>query len=50
MKSAQQIKQDGTGVYCLTKKDAGEACKEARRYKITGDVNHWTRRRGKASK
>jgi hypothetical protein len=34
MKSAQQIQREGTGIYCLTKKDAGEAFRAARKVKV----------------
>lgn len=40
----------GDGVYCLSKQDAGLAHKEARRYKLKGEITYWNRRRGKAGK
>lgn len=40
---------NGDGVYCLTKKAAGEAHKAAKAYK-TEMTSFWTRKRGKASK
>ena len=49
MKSAQQIQQDGTGIYRLTKKDVGEAFRAARKIKIDS-MSFFTRKRGKASK
>ena len=41
---------NGDGVYCLTKKAAGEAHKAAKAYKMDGEVTYWRRKRGKASK
>ena len=49
MKSAQQIQHDGTGIYRLTKKDAGEAYRAARKVKVEF-TSFFTRKRGKGSK
>jgi hypothetical protein len=49
MKSAQQIQQEGTGLYHLTKKDAGEAYRAARKVKVEF-TSFFTRKRGKGSK
>ena len=40
----------GTGLYLMTRKDAGEAFKAARKVRVKGDVSYWRRPRGKASK
>ena len=49
MKSAQHIQKEGTGVYCITKKEAGETYRAARKVKVDY-VSYWSRRRGKGSK
>jgi len=49
MKSPQQIQQEGTGIYRLSKKDAGEAYRAARKIKVEF-TSFFTRKRGKASK
>ena len=49
MKTAQQIQRDGTGLYHLTKRDAGEAYRAARKIKIEF-TSFFTRTRGKGSK
>ena len=49
MKSAQQIQQEGTGIYHLTKKEAGEAYRAAKKVKVEFN-SFFTRKRGKASK
>lgn len=49
MKSPQQIQQEGTGIYRLSKKDAGEAYRAARKVKVDS-TSFFTRKRGKASK
>lgn len=40
----------GTGLYLMTRKDAGEAFRAARKVRVKGDVTFWRRPRGKASK
>jgi len=45
---AKKLNQ-GDGVYCLSKKDAGQAHKAAKAYKID-EVTYWRRKRGKGSK
>jgi hypothetical protein len=49
MKTAQQIQREGTGPYHLTKRDAGEAYRAARKFKIEF-TSFFTRKRGKGSK
>jgi hypothetical protein len=49
MKTAQQIQREGTGPYHLTKRDAGEAFRAARKVKVEF-TSFFTRKRGKASK
>ncbi len=49
MKSTQQIQQEGTGLYHLTRKEAGEAYRAARKVKVEF-TSFFTRKRGKASK
>jgi hypothetical protein len=49
MKTAQQIQREGTGPYHLTKRDAGEAYRAARKIKIEF-TSFFTRKRGKGSK
>lgn len=49
MKSAQQIQQEGTGIYHLTKKEAGEAYRAAKKVKVEFN-SFFTRKRGKAGK
>ncbi len=49
MKTALQIQQEGTGPYHLTKKDAGEAYRAARKVKVEF-TSFFTRKRGKGSK
>jgi hypothetical protein len=49
MKTALQIQQEGTGPYHLTKKDAGEAYRAARKVKVEF-TSFFTRKRGKATK
>jgi hypothetical protein len=49
MKTAQQIQREGTGPYHLTKRDAGEAYRAARKIKIEF-ASFFTRKRGKGSK
>ena len=49
MKTARQIQQEGTGPYQLTKKDAGEAFRAARKVKVEF-TSFFTRKRGKGSK
>ena len=41
---------DGTGLYLITRKDAGETFRAARKVRVKGDVSFWRRHRGKASK
>jgi hypothetical protein len=50
MNNRLKIEMLGTGVYHLTRKDAGEAYKAARKHRVKGDVTFWRRPRGKASK
>lgn len=45
---AKKLNQ-GDGVYCLTKQDAGEVHRIAKAHKIKGDVTYWNRKK-KASK
>ena len=40
----------GTGLYLMTRKDAGETFRAARKVRVKGDVTFWRRPRGKASK
>lgn len=49
MKTAQQIQREGTGPYHLTKRDAGETYRAARKVKVEF-TSFFTRKRGKASK
>jgi hypothetical protein len=51
MKERQVIKMsaEGTGVYQITKQDAGQIHKAARAYKMP-DVSYWRRKRGKGNK
>jgi hypothetical protein len=49
MKTAQQIQKEGTGPYHLTKRDAGEAFRAARKVKVEF-TSFFARKRGKASK
>ena len=49
MKTARQIQLEGTGPYHLTKKDAGEAYRAARKVKVEF-TSFFTRKRGKGSK
>ena len=49
MKTALHIQQEGTGPYHLTKKDAGEAFRAARKVKVEF-TSFFTRKRGKATK
>lgn len=46
---AKKLNQ-GDGVYCLSKKDAGQAHKAAKAYRLDGEVTYWRRKRGKGSK
>ena len=41
---------DGTGLYLMTRRDAGETFRAARKVRVKGDVSFWRRPRGKASK
>jgi hypothetical protein len=45
---AKKLNQ-GDGVYCLSKQDAGQIHKAARAYKMP-DVSYWRRKRGKGNK
>jgi hypothetical protein len=49
MKTALQIQQEGTGPYHLTKRDAGEAYRAARKVRVEF-TSFFTRKRGKGSK
>lgn len=49
MKTAQQIQREGTGLYHLTKRDAGETYRAARKVKVEF-TSFFTRKRGKGSK
>ena len=49
MKSPQQIQREGTGLYYMTKRDAGETYRAARKVKVEF-TSFFTRKRGKASK
>jgi hypothetical protein len=44
-----KVAASGTGVYRITKRDAGEIHKAAKAYKMN-DVSYWRRRRGKGNK
>jgi hypothetical protein len=48
MKSAQQIQKEGTGVYCITKKEAGETYRAVQKVRVEF-TSFFTRKR-KASK
>lgn len=41
---------ENDGIYSMTRKQAGEAFKAARKVRVKGDVSYWRRPRGKASK
>lgn len=49
MKSPQQIQQEGAGLYHLTKKEAGEAYRAAKKVKVEFN-SFFTRKQRKASK
>jgi hypothetical protein len=48
MKLARQIQQEGTGVYCITKKEAGETYRAVQKVRVEF-TSFFTRKR-KASK
>lgn len=48
-KQALRIAASGTGVYQITKQDAGQIHKASKAYKMDG-VSYWRRKRGKGNK